>query len=590
MKKTNKIILALSLCIALLFTITTMADEQKEGSAVTEKVELEYVHPAAGQQVSEANKTFKSKANGVEIDKISWMLSASKTLSEKDLFDGSKKYTLKLEISDENGYVTSDTNVYLNKEKMDYLDDPVSKEGAGNFIIPVSPNHRDAPNALFTATGNASGVLGRVNSNMKYSTDSGSSWKNCNDGKVVLNNISEGEILVAYINDDQNKQHILVSRQAAPSGLRAVNCQTKANNDGKILGVSSAMEYRANEASNYHSISGSVISGLKPGNYYVRKKAAGNCLSSGDVKLAVAKYSHGGKHKDKAPVILKQPKDITVENGKSQAITFKAKNANKYEWHVIDVVTGKDYILDKKEDSKYYKGIGTNKLTVLSINELDKGKEQDCKYDGEKYYCVAVNKNGKTTTKVANYHVKHVATGDWKYDSKHHWKVCSCGAIIDKAEHVDKNKDKACDVCKAKIDNAAAISIIGGLHTTYNVGSEEDVTIIVDHDFKQFKDVLVDDEVVPEEAYTAESGSTVVTISPLYLSMLEPGDHVATVEFKDGKAYSQISVINKQTKNADDDVTEEGEQSKWMKAFIIAAVVVVGLIVALIVVLKKRKK
>ena len=143
----------------------------------------------------------------------------------------------------------------------------------------------------------------------------------------------------------------------------------KDNNDGKITGVDSTMEWRADGSDSYTPCGGSEITGLKPGTYYVRRVASGSSLSSGDAAQKIEKYTA------KVPTITKQPTSETVACGNSCKYIVKADGAKKYEWHVIDVVSKKDFVLDAKEDKKYYDGIGTDTLTVLSINKLG-GKEE----------------------------------------------------------------------------------------------------------------------------------------------------------------------------------------------------------------------
>ena len=50
----------------------------------------------------------------------------------------------------------------------------------------------------------------------------------------------------------------------------ATDCTTADNNDGKLTGVTTAMEYKKSDAADWTAGTGSDITGLVPGTYYVR--------------------------------------------------------------------------------------------------------------------------------------------------------------------------------------------------------------------------------------------------------------------------------------------------------------------------------
>ena len=71
----------------------------------------------------------------------------------------------------------------------------------------------------------------------------------------------------------------------APDTVSASNCTTADNNDGKITGVTTGMEYKKDGATNWTAGTGSDITGLVPGTYYVRVKATDSTLESDEVTL-----------------------------------------------------------------------------------------------------------------------------------------------------------------------------------------------------------------------------------------------------------------------------------------------------------------
>lgn len=70
-----------------------------------------------------------------------------------------------------------------------------------------------------------------------------------------------------------------------PYTVNTTNCTTTDNNDGKITGVTTAMEYRKDDATNWTTGTGSDITGLVPGTYYVRVKATDSTYESDEVTL-----------------------------------------------------------------------------------------------------------------------------------------------------------------------------------------------------------------------------------------------------------------------------------------------------------------
>ena len=76
----------------------------------------------------------------------------------------------------------------------------------------------------------------------------------------------------------------------APTIAEAVDCTTADNNDGKITGVTTAMEYQKSGDTSWTAGTGSDITGLIPGTYYVRVKATDTTNASGNQELTIAEY------------------------------------------------------------------------------------------------------------------------------------------------------------------------------------------------------------------------------------------------------------------------------------------------------------
>ena len=67
----------------------------------------------------------------------------------------------------------------------------------------------------------------------------------------------------------------------------ATDCTTADNNDGKLTGVTTAMEYKKSDAANWTAGTGSDITGLVPGTYYVRVKATETTNESANQELTI---------------------------------------------------------------------------------------------------------------------------------------------------------------------------------------------------------------------------------------------------------------------------------------------------------------
>ena len=102
------------------------------------------------------------------------------------------------------------------------------------------------------------------------------------------------EITITY-KDKTAKYTIKVVKKdgpEAPKGLKGVAPTSAANNDGKITGVDSTMEYTKNvDFSDPEAITDNEVTGLVPGEYYVRIKETETTNAGEAVKVLVPKYN-----------------------------------------------------------------------------------------------------------------------------------------------------------------------------------------------------------------------------------------------------------------------------------------------------------
>ena len=83
-----------------------------------------------------------------------------------------------------------------------------------------------------------------------------------------------------------------------PTTPTVKECTTPANNNGKIFGVTTAMEYKKSEDSAWIAINGSEITGLVPGTYYIRLKATDTTHASANMELTIEEYVNPNQGND----------------------------------------------------------------------------------------------------------------------------------------------------------------------------------------------------------------------------------------------------------------------------------------------------
>ena len=120
--------------------------------------------------------------------------------------------------------------------------------------------------------------------------------------------------------------------------------------------------------------------------------------------------------------------------------------------------------------------------------------------------------------------------------------------------------------------------ITAGANGVWTKGSETGLTFRANGPLEKFTGIQVDGEALDSDAYTASSGSTVVTLEPAYLETLTEGKHHLTVLYNDGQCGTSFTVQAAEEDPADepdddptedpddDDSTEETEQKSTKKS------------------------
>ena len=115
--------------------------------------------------------------------------------------------------------------------------------------------------------------------------------------------------------------------------------------------------------------------------------------------------------------------------------------------------------------------------------------------------------------------------------------------------------------------------ITAGANGVWTKGSETGLTFRANGPLEKFTGLQVDGKTLDSDAYTAASGSTVVTLEPTCLETLTDGKHHLTVLYTDGQCGTSFTVqaaeedpADDPTDAPDDDSTEETEQKASKKS------------------------
>ena len=158
--------------------------------------------------------------------------------------------------------------------------------------VHISVAKEAAPDVGFEATGLKEGRLVNVEPGLKYSVGDGVWHDITSTSPVDVTTIYKTPISVVRKSTgegrlDSEAQFIRPINTREPINLRAVNCSSANNNDGKILYLNRQMEYQKSGGSTWLASPGKEVTGLSSGEYKVRYKANGMNLASSEVTVTV---------------------------------------------------------------------------------------------------------------------------------------------------------------------------------------------------------------------------------------------------------------------------------------------------------------
>jgi len=295
---------------------------------------------------------------------------AGSTISMNALEYDSKKYRLLgLSISSGTGILTGDqTEGYklVVGEAEEGRDSIVVAARFATLSSSADPVKEDTPEAVFTAAGEDNGTLSGLISGESYAlTGAATSTFTASGTSRSITGVSPGTLSIVRKGDgsgaaDSDPQEISISRAETPTGINKTDCISASGNDGKITGVTEAMEYRKSDASTWTQVTGSEILELTPGTYYIRIKAADTTLASETVALVIKAYAAPGQVQ--APLF--DPPAGSYEGEQNISITCGTPDAVIY--YTVD---GSDPATDS---TKYSKPISvTENMTIKAFAVKD---------------------------------------------------------------------------------------------------------------------------------------------------------------------------------------------------------------------------
>ena len=219
-------------------------------------------------------------------------------------------------------------------------------------------------------------VSGSNATNLKYQWKRGdSNISGATSNKYTLTESDIGKQISCVVTDKDGKYTGSISSSKTanigkafgpnpPSGVSAVNCSSKGTKDGKITGVSDKMEYAVQTNGNpgtFISISGTTVTGLAAGTYYVRYKSTSTADAGGMAEVYI---------KDGAAQSIKGTVTLSADYyryGYEVSATVSGSNATnlKYQWKRgdsnIDGATSSKYTLTESDIGKQISCVVTDK-------------------------------------------------------------------------------------------------------------------------------------------------------------------------------------------------------------------------------------
>ena len=355
----------------------------------------------------------------------------------------------------------------------------------------------------------------------------------------------------------------------------AEDCTTSDNNDGKLTGVTTAMEYKKSDAENWTAGAGSDIENLVPGTYYVRVKATDTTLASDNQELEIKEFISytvtfkvvNGSWNEGEGDAATADKTVTLTGHDGDSLKLAAdqipavgtKPNGTYKAGSWDTTPSADTVITGATTYTYtYAAKETATVTkapeakTLTYN----GHEQELvtagtATGGEMQYALGTATEATqpyttaipTATDAGTYYVWYKAVGDSNHtDSK---PVCVTVTIGEK-------------IVYTAVKTSATVD-------EHTIGSGEDAVLVFQRSvddaktIEHFTSAAVDGKTLSAGDYSVKSGSLILTLKASYLDTLTPGTHQVTATFDDGSADTTITILEAPATAAPTNVPKTGD-------------------------------
>lgn len=315
------------------------------------------------------------------------------------------------------------------------------------------------------------------------------------------------------------------------------------------------------------SVSGSVVLDISDVNYGTISEKATTFASSGEMTVDASVWGVGSSDDiifygtGKATIsggeygayLFDSGKSVLL-NGTGTPISLTAGEGYKAVWNNADSsspvggtnIANYDVTGAPNEQSVVY----TLKCSHTPVTIT--GKVATCTEDGWKDYyecslCHKYFEDNACEAEIADLDVWKAAGGNGYIAPKGHtygeWATTKEPTLTEKGM-----KERSCTACGDKqteeipVLTPATYSIISGANGEWTKGSTTGLAFTSDAPFDKFDSVKIDDSTIAVTNYTAEEGSTKITLTPAYLETLNVGSHSIVVVSTDGTASTNFTV------------------------------------------------
>lgn len=119
-------------------------------------------------------------------------------------------------------------------------------------------------------------------------------------------------------------------------------------------------------------------------------------------------------------------------------------------------------------------------------------------------------------------------------------------AIKAYSDRTNKSEDQEDDQSEQKPTKP---TIIQGADSTWRTDCSDGLTFISDATIQDFIEVQVDGNVINDNSYSINSGSTIITLKPEFLKSLSAGNHSISIVSKNGTATASFTIVEITTKD-----------------------------------------